>query len=159
MEHLEGILRLTDNELKAIEDNGKYKSKDEIDAVYKLIDIAKDIYCIWEYEDGMGEMDGMSYADGPYNGMSNRGGRGGSYRGGSYGGSYDGGSYARGRGRNAKRDSMGRYSSNRGGNYRMYSREDGKSEYIENLRDMMEEAPDEQTRQEIQRMIQKMENA
>lgn len=149
MEHLEGILRLTDNELKAIEDNGKYKSKDEIDAVYKLIDIAKDIYCIWEYEDGMSEMDGMS----------NRGGRGGSYRGGSYGGSYDGGSYARGRGRNAKRDSMGRYSSNRGGNYRMYSRDDGKSEYIENLRDMMEEAPDEQTRQEIQRMIQKMENA
>lgn len=39
--------------------------------------------------------------------------------GGSYDGSYDsyeGGSYARGRGRNARRDSMGRYSSERGGN-------------------------------------------
>ncbi len=37
-----------------------------------------------------------------------------------------------------------------------YSRDDGKQEYIENLRGMMEDAPDEQTRQSIQRMIQQM---
>ena len=77
------------------------------------------------------------------------------------GGMYDGNSYARGRGRNARRDSMGRYSrdgSYRGGPYRYdgYSR-DGKEEYIENLRNMMDDAPDDQTRQSIQRMIQQME--
>ena len=70
------------------------------------------------------------------------------------GGSYDGGgSYARGRGRNAKRDSMGRYSS------RGYSR-DGYSNHgdmVDELRSLMDEAPDEQTRQEMQRLISKME--
>ena len=83
------------------------------------------------------------------------------------------GSYARGKGRNAKRDSMGRYSSDgysrnydgsydgsyRGGNYRRggYSRDDAKQEYMENLRRMMEEAPDENTRMSIQRMMDNME--
>lgn len=45
------------------------------------------------------------------------------------------------------------------GSYRGYgySRADGKEEYIENLRDMMQNAPDDQTRQSIQRMIQQME--
>lgn len=152
MEHLEGILKITDAELGAITTNGKYRSRDEIDAVYKLMDIAKDVYCIWEYEQS-GE-DDMSFDGGSY--------RGGSYRGGSYGRSYDGGSYARGRGRNARRDSMGRYSRD-GGSYRYggmrgYSMGDDKGEYIDSLREMMETAPDENTRQSIQRMIQQMEN-
>lgn len=57
---------------------------------------------------------------------------------------YHGGSY---RGRmNARRDSMGRYS---GG----YSR----SGLADELRDLMQEAPDERTRQDIQRLIEKME--
>lgn len=75
----------------------------------------------------------------------------GSYRGNSYGrypdmgyGSYDDGtSCARGR-RNARRDSMGRYSRNDG-----YCRADGKEEYIENLRDMMNTAPNERTHMSI----------
>ncbi len=146
MDHMEGILKLVDNEFKAISDNGKFRSREEIDSVYKLMDIVKDAYCVWNYEDDMSE---MSY-DG---GEAYRGGR--SYRGG-----YDGNSYARGRGRNARRDSMGRYSS--GGMYRGsyrdgYSR-DGKREYIECLRDMMDDAPDDQTRQNLQRMIQQMES-
>ena len=83
--------------------------------------------------------------------------RGRSYRGGSY--RYDDGmmdegrSYARdgrGRGSNAKRDSMGRYSSRMDG----YSRH---GDVVESLREVMEEAPDERTRQEIQRLIEKME--
>lgn len=75
--------------------------------------------------------------------------RGGSYRGGSY--RYDGGmSYARGRGRNAKRDSMGRYSSERG-----YSR-DG-MEMADQLRDMMKDAPDESVRRDIERLLRKVE--
>lgn len=84
--------------------------------------------------------------------------RGGSYEGGSYnnggmysrGGSYGyGGSYARGRGRNARRDSMGRYSREGG-----YSRA---GEMVDQLRMLMEEAPDDRTRQEIQRLVTKME--
>ena len=72
------------------------------------------------------------------------------YMGGSYtdGGNH-GGSYARGR-MNARRDSMGRYSGERG-----YSRND----LADKLRELMEEAPDDRTRQEIRRLVEKMENA
>lgn len=167
MENLDKLLEMTDAEFGAIAKNGKFKSREEIDSVYKLMDIAKDVYCIWQYEDEMegGEEEmsyarGGSYARGDSRGgrRDNRGGRSyrGSYDGSYYDGSYDdgmGGSYARGRGRNAKRDSMGRYSRENG-----YSRADGKQEYIEHMRDMMMEAPDEQTRQSIQRMISEMEN-
>ena len=58
---------------------------------------------------------------------------------------YDDRSY--GRGRYAKRDSMGRYSSD----YR-YSGGD----MVEELRGLMHDAPDEETRQEMQRLIDKM---
>lgn len=68
--------------------------------------------------------------------------RGGSYaRGGR--GSYARGSYARGR------DSMGRYSSEG------YSRD---GEMMAELHRLMEDAPDERTRQEFQRFISKMES-
>lgn len=70
----------------------------------------------------------------------------------------EGNSYARGRGRNAKRDSMGRYSRN-------YSRERGYSrnysmdgeEMVDELRTLMENAPDDRTRMEFEKMISKME--
>ena len=103
-------------------------------------------------EEEMYSMDGGSYAMGDdrggMNGRTRMGGR--SMRGGnSY--RYEGeGSYARGRGRNAKRDAMGRYSS-RGG-YSMAG-----DEMIDELRDLMQDAPDEQTRMEFQRFIQKIE--
>ena len=70
------------------------------------------------------------------------------YMGGSYddgmnrNGSYRGRSYAWRR--NARRDSMGRYS---------------REGLADKMRDLMDEAPDERTRQEIQRMIDKFENA
>lgn len=84
------------------------------------------------YAGGMG-MGGASYE---------RGGR--SYRGGNMGGR----SYARGRGRNARRDAIGRYSTEG------YSRND---EMIEQLNDLMDDAPDERTRAEIQKFITKLE--
>jgi len=154
VENLDGIMKLASAELGSVVNNGKFRSREEITSVGELIDMAKDIYCIWAYEEGdmeggMSYGDGMSYNDGPY-----RGGR--SYRGNSYDDGY-GGSYARGRGRNAKRDSMGRYS--REGSYRGYSRAESKEDMIESLREMMDGAPDEQTRMEFQRMIQKMEKA
>lgn len=144
MKNLDGILKLADAELGAITANGKFRSREEIHSAYELIDIAKDIYCIWNYEDES-DMRGEAY-DG---GMSyERDGR--SYRGESY--ERDG--YSGARGRNAKRDSMGRYSRDGSyrGSYRGYSR-DGKEEYKEYLREMMEDAPDEATRQNMQRMI------
>ena len=61
----------------------------------------------------------------------------------SYRGSYRGGSY-----RNQRRDGMGRYSGERG-----YSRND----LADKMRDLMMDAPDDRTRQEIQRMIEKLE--
>ena len=59
-----------------------------------------------------------------------------------------GGSYARGRGSNAKRDSMGRYSS-------MYY--DGVDDMMDKLHDLMDEAPDEKTKAEFKKFIAKME--
>lgn len=56
---------------------------------------------------------------------------------------------ARGR-RNARRDSMGRYSGERG-----YSRD---GDMIAELYELMNDAPDEHTRQEFQRFIQRMES-
>lgn len=92
--------------------------------------------------------DGYSYADGDMD-MANY-------------------SYARGRGSNAKRDSMGRYSSE--GRYsnargrRMYSRRGGysyddgeKEEKIEMLQDMMQEAKTDEERRALQKIIRRYE--
>ena len=62
--------------------------------------------------------------------------------------SYEGGgSYARGRGRNARRDSMGRY-----------SRADGKEHMAEKLREMMMEAEGEE-REAIRKCLKEIEKA
>lgn len=73
-------------------------------------------------------------------------------------------SYARGRGTQAKRDSMGRYSNENGyayargrrnGRYsRRYSYDDGK---IEMLRDMMQEVSTDDERRALQKIIRRME--
>lgn len=97
-----------------------------------------------DYSGAMGGMNtpmmGGSYARGGSN-------RDGSNRG---DGSYDGMSYARGRGRNARRDSMGRYSSERG-----YSRD--ASEMADELRELMEDAPDDSIRRDIEKLLRKVE--
>lgn len=68
-----------------------------------------------------------------------------------YGGSYDMGGRGSYRGSYVRRrDSMGRYSGERG-----YSR----SDLSDKLRDLIDEAPDDRTRQEIHRMVEKLENA
>lgn len=70
----------------------------------------------------------------------------------SYDGSYEGGSYARGRGRNARRDSMGRYSSERGSNRGGRSSREGYSsrDYSGNKQQMMMEL--EELRDKIEGM-------
>lgn len=79
-----------------------------------------------------------------------REGRGGNryaYEGGQ--GGQGGGSYARGR--NARRDSMGRYAREGG-----YSRTDGMEELVEDIRGMMQELP-QPLQQEAQKFVQKLE--
>lgn len=137
MEHLEQLLKIVDNEIGAITANGKFRAQGEIDSAYKLIDIAKDVYCIWKYEDGEDEMEEREESYGRSYGRMNHP-------------SFDGRSY-RGRTGNVKRDRMGRYSRD---GYSM----DSKENYIEHLHEMKEHAPDDQTRRDIERMIQKMEN-
>ena len=75
-------------------------------------------------------------------------------RGGNRGGNYAYARGGRGRGSNARRDSMGRYSSARDGGY---SRNDGKDEMVMQLREMMQDAPNERTRTRIQELIQDFE--
>lgn len=88
-----------------------------------------------------------SYAEGNSGRWSDRGSF---YPRGSHEGSYDDGmsdgeSNARGR-RNAKRDSMGRYA----------SRMSGHGGFESELRELMEEAPNDQIRMELQRLMQQM---
>ena len=42
MKSIEGILKLAENEFDAIVNNGKFRSREEIDSVYKLMDIVKE---------------------------------------------------------------------------------------------------------------------
>lgn len=104
-------------------------------------------------EEMMGEDEYSMTGGGPYEGSYARGGnqgRGQSRRNErSMRGSYR--SYARGRGNNARRNNMGRY-----------SREDGYSmaseDMVEELHELMQDAPDEQTRKEFQKFIQRIES-
>lgn len=131
-------------ELKKYSD--KELTKDSLELVDKLSHATKNLDKIIEkYEE---EEEGGSYG---YNSYEN------SYRGGGRGNrnSYNnGGSYARGRGRNARRDSMGRYSSANsyeGG----YSRH---GDMVDKLREMMMDSPNEEIRRDYERIISRMES-
>lgn len=127
-------------------------SAGDLEYVDKLTHALKSVKATMKMMEDEGYSGYYPYAfEGGNMGSSNRGSyRGGSNRG-SYndGGSYRGGSYARGRGSNANRDSRGRYS-NEG-----YSRG---GDMVEELRELMEDAPDERTKQEFQRFISKIES-
>lgn len=126
-----------------MEELKKNSKKDQLtsgtlDVIDKLSHAVKNLCKIIEtYE----EEEYSMAADGSYRrgGNLNRGGN-----------SYAGGSYARGRGRNARRNGMGRYSGEQG-----YS--GAVEDMVQELRELMEDAPDERTKQEFQRFIQKME--
>ena len=85
------------------------------------------------------DAEGDEYTSG---GSYMRGGR--SYRG-SYDGNYDDSSYARGRGRNARRDGMGRYSS-----------DGGMMELADEIKSMMQELP-EDARRDAEKLVMKLE--
>lgn len=94
--------------------------------------------------------DGRYYFDGgnSMEGSSNRG----SYEGASGRGSYEGGSSNRsyGRGRNANRDRMGRYAE------RGYSRADAEEDFRTEIEELMNKAPDEQSRKKLEKLMNEM---
>ena len=117
------------DELEAYADNGKY-SKEDVEAIKYMASAVDHLCNIMEGAEEYSNAMGRSYA------------RGGNRRGGR--------SYAQ------RRDAMGRYS--RDG--RMMNTATGYSmagDMAEELRDMMQDAPDSQTRQEIQRIVSRLE--
>ena len=127
-------------------------SMGDLDSIHKLTDTVKNILKIdmLEGETGYSE-------DGAYMGEGR-----------IYGTSYDDGmrrgvgySYARGRGRYAKRDSMGRYSRDDGYMRRDggYSREDGKAYMMEQLEDMMEDAEKPAEKEALRRCMDALKRA
>lgn len=135
--------QIKDEVIEKIESTYKDHSNLEpavLDYLDKLAHFGKNLGKLCESNDEGFSM--RSYRDGMSRGRSYEG----SYEGGSFGGE----AYARGR-RNARRDSMGRYSREEG-----YSR--GTWDMVDQIEDLIREAPDEQTRQELQRIAGKMRN-
>lgn len=145
MEYIEKIKKMLCKELDEYAMKQKLTGGD-LDMIWKLTDTVKNLDKI-----EMLEGDGGYSETYPY------------YMGGS--------SYARGRGRNAKRDSMGRYSSE-GGSYeggssyddyseradRRYSRDDAKDHMMNKLGSMMENA-DPNEREILKDCMRKLERA
>ena len=126
-------------------------SKGDLESIHKLTDTVKNIMKIdvLKEEAGYSE-DGHYMGEGRIYGTSYESGY--SERGGS--------SYARGRGRYAKRDSMGRYSRDDGMRYRGgYSRDDAKSYMIEQIEEMMEEAEKPAEKEALRRCMDALKRA
>ena len=165
MEYIEKIKKMLCKELDEYAMKGKLTMAD-LEAVHKLTDTVKNldkIAMMSEEEDGYSEAMGGR----------GRGGRGGRSSYAMGGISYDDDmmySERRGRGRNAKRDSMGRYSSDDGMSYghyseedsyrggRGYSRDDVKDHLMNRLGEMMTSA-DEEQREILKDAMRKIERA
>ena len=187
MDYMHDLKDLLCAELEEYAEKGKKSGKmsaADLDGIHKLTDTVKNILKINMLEEepdggysqdsrwmGEGRMYGNSYEDGN---MSYEGGSSYARRGGG-----------RGRGRNAKRDSMGRYSrdngmmhsggsyarggrggnqggGNRGGGYSGedgYSRDGAKEYMMEQLEDMMEQAEKPAEREALKRCMQALERA
>lgn len=157
MHYMEDLKDLLCSELEDYAEKGKKSGKmsmGDLDSIHKLTDTVKNILKIdmLEGESGYSE-------DGAYMGEGR-----------IYGTSYDGydrgASYARGRGRYAKRDSMGRYSRDDGYMRRDgrsmrdgYSRDEGKAYMMEQLEDMMEEAEKPAEKEALRRCMEALKRA
>ena len=155
MHYMHDLKDLLCAELEDYAEKGKKSGKmsmGDLESIHKLTDTVKNILKIdlLESEEGYSE-------DGHYMGEGR-----------IYGTSYDDGmhrgvgySYARGRGRYAKRDSMGRYSRDDGYMRRDggYSREDGKAYMMEQLEDMMEDAEKPAEKEALRRCMEVLKRA
>ena len=160
MHYMHDLKDLLCAELEDYVEKGKNSGKmsmGDLDSIHKLTDTVKNILKI----DMLEEESGYS-KDGAYMGEGR-----------IYGTSYDddmrrgvGYSYARGRGRYAKRDSMGRYSRDDGymrrdgrGMRDGYSREEGKAYMMEQLEDMMEDAEKPAEKEALRRCMEALKRA
>ena len=169
MHYMETLKDLLCAELEDYAEKGQKANKmsaGDLEAIHKLTDTVKNILKIdmLEEESGYSE-DGRYMGEGRIYGTSYESGY--SER--------DGSSYARGRGRYAKRDSMGRYSSRdggmsydddmsyarggRGGNRGGYSRDDGKHYMMVELERLMEKASTHTEREALEKCMQALERA
>lgn len=169
MHYMEDLKDLLCAELKDYAEKGKRSgelSKADVEVIDTVLNSVKNIYKIDKYKE---ETEGYS-EDGHYMGEGR-----------IYGTSYESGyserggsSYARGRGRYAKRDSMGRYSRDggmsydddmsyargvRGGNRGGYSRDDGKHYMMGELERLMEKASTHTEREALEKCMQALERA
>lgn len=150
MEHYKKIKEMLDEELRKVAHEGQLTAG-TLETIDKLSHALKSVTTIMAMEEGGYSSDYMDEgASWNYSGRN---------------------SYARGRGSNARRDSMGRYSSRGNGssyargsqdgtrsNYnRGYSRDDSKEEMIESLEEMMQYASTEKERQAIRKCINQLE--
>ena len=158
MHYMHDLKDLLCAELEDYAEKGKKSGKmsmGDLETVHKLTDTVKNILKI----DTLSEELGYS-EDGTYMGEGR-----------IYGTSYESGyaervgsSYARGRGRYARRDSMGRYSRDGGMSYRGgmrggYSRDDGKHYMMEQLEEMMEEAEKPAEKEALRRCMDALKRA
>ena len=160
MHYMHDLKDLLCAELEDYAEKGKNSGKmsmGDLDSIHKLTDTVKNILKIdmLDGETGYSE-------DGAYIGEGR-----------IYGTSYDDGmrrgagySYARGRGRYAKRDSMGRYSRDDGymrrdgrGMRDGYSRDEGKAYMMEQLEDMMEDAEKPAEKEALRRCMEALKRA
>ena len=139
MEYIEKIKKMLCNELDEYATKGRISGSD-LDMIWKLTDTVKNLDKIEMLESG-DSYDGYSeMREYPYMGGS---------------------SYARGRGRYARRDSMGRYSSDDDYSERMdrrYSRDDAKDHLMDKMGEMMTSATEEQ-REILKDAMRKIERA
>ena len=172
MHYMDDLKDLLCAELEDYAEKGKKANKmsaGDLEAIHKLTDTVKNIMKIDTLKQELGySEDGHYMGEGRIYGTSYESGY--SERGGS--------SYARGRGRYAKRDDMGRYSGrggmsydddmsyarggrmgNRGGMRGGYSRDDGKHYMMEQLEEMMEQAQKPAEREALKKCMQALERA
>jgi hypothetical protein len=169
MHYMETLKDLLCAELEDYAEKGKKANKmsaGDLEAIHKLTDTVKNILKIDSLESEMGGYsedtdfmgEGRIYGTSYESGYSERGGS----------------SYARGRGRYAKRDSMGRYSRDGGmsydddmsyarggrmGNRGGYSREDGKEYMMERLGELMDEAQKPAEKEALRRCMDALKRA
>ena len=153
MHYMHDLKDLLCAELEDYAEKGKKSGKmsmGDLESIHKLTDTVKNILKIDMLEDESGYSE-----DGAYMGEGR-----------IYGTSYDDGmrrgagySYARGRGRYAKRDSMGRYSRDGRGMSDGYSREEGKAYMMDQLEDMMEDAEKPAEKEALRRCMEALKRA
>lgn len=145
MHELEKLKEMLCKELESFGSKGEL-SAGSLDTIDKLAHAVKNLCKVIEMTEEEYSSRGGSYRnsyDGSYDGGSMRYSREGSNAG--------GGSYARGRGRGARRDAMGRYS--REDNY---SRTDDLEQMVESIRSMMQDLPQD-VQKDAKMFVQKLE--